>query len=73
MAILRSFIFLDQLQPQTMCYLGSWIKGSLPRRNMAAQIIECDRHVLVLVAETKRSVFIFDSAEKSGPTLMPVS
>ncbi len=40
MAILRSFIFLDQLQPQTMCYLGSWIKGSLPRRNMAAQIIE---------------------------------
>nr|MBP9173154.1 BMC domain-containing protein [Hyphomicrobiales bacterium] len=24
----------------TMCYLGSWIKGSLPRRNMAAQIIE---------------------------------
>lgn len=40
MAPLRSFIFLDQLQPQTMCYLGSWIKGSLPRRNMAAQIIE---------------------------------
>lgn len=40
MATLRSFIFLDQLQPQTMCYLGSWIKGSLPRRGMAAQIIE---------------------------------
>ena len=40
MATLRSFIFLDQLQLQTMCYLGSWIKGSLPRRNMAAQIIE---------------------------------
>jgi ethanolamine utilization microcompartment shell protein EutS len=40
MATLRSFIFLDQLQPQTMCYLGSWIKGSLPRRYMAAQIIE---------------------------------
>jgi ethanolamine utilization microcompartment shell protein EutS len=40
MATLRSFIFLDQLQPQTMCYLGSWIRGSLPRRNMAAQIIE---------------------------------
>ena len=40
MATLRSFIFLDQLQPQTMCCLGSWIKGSLPRRNMAAQIIE---------------------------------
>ena len=40
MAVLRSFIFIDQLQPQTMCYLGAWIRGSLPRTNMAAQIIE---------------------------------
>lgn len=40
MTALRSHIFIDQLQPQTMCYLGSWIKGSLPRTNMAAQIIE---------------------------------
>ncbi|MGP4024164.1 BMC domain-containing protein [Actinomadura sp. 3N407] len=40
MAELRSFIFIDQLQPQTMCYLGTWIRGSLPRTNMAAQIIE---------------------------------
>ena len=40
MAELRSFIFIDQLQPQTMCYLGTWIKGSLPRSNVAAQIIE---------------------------------
>ncbi len=40
MAELRSFIFLDQLQPQTMCYLGTWIKGSPPRADMAAQIIE---------------------------------
>ncbi len=40
MATLRSFIFIDQLQAQTMCTLGSWIKGSLPRTNMAAQIIE---------------------------------
>lgn len=40
MATLRSFIFIDQLQPQTMCYLGTWIRGALPRRNMAAQIIE---------------------------------
>ena len=40
MAELRSFIFLDQLQPQTMCYLGTWIKGSLPRADMAAQVIE---------------------------------
>jgi ethanolamine utilization microcompartment shell protein EutS len=40
MASLRSFIFLDQLQPQTLCYLGTWIRGMLPRSNMAAQIIE---------------------------------
>ena len=40
MAELRSFIFLDSLQPQTMCYLGTWIRGSLPRAGMAAQIIE---------------------------------
>jgi len=40
MAELRSFIFLDQLQPQTMCALGTWIRGSLPRSRMAAQIIE---------------------------------
>jgi ethanolamine utilization microcompartment shell protein EutS len=39
-AELRSFIFIDQLQPQTMCYLGSWVKGSLPRSNVAAQVIE---------------------------------
>ncbi len=31
MAELRSFIFIDRLQPQTMSYLGSWIKGTLPR------------------------------------------
>lgn len=40
MATLRSSIFIDRLQPQTMCYLGTWIRGSLPRSNMAAQIIE---------------------------------
>lgn len=40
MAELRSFIFIDQLQPQTMCYLGSWIRGRLPRAGMAAQVIE---------------------------------
>jgi hypothetical protein len=42
-AELRSFIFLDQLQPQTMCYLGSWIRGRLPRAGMAAQVIEVAR------------------------------
>ena len=40
MAELRSFIFLDQLQPQTLSYLATWIRGSLPRSRMAAQIIE---------------------------------
>lgn len=40
MAEIRSFIFIDQLQPQTTCYLGTWIKGTLPRANMSAQIIE---------------------------------
>ena len=40
MAELRSFIFIDQLQPRTLCYLGSFIRGVLPRSNMAAQIIE---------------------------------
>lgn len=37
---LRSFIFIDRLQPQTMCYLGTWIKGSLPTAHAAAQIVE---------------------------------
>ncbi|OBF39612.1 hypothetical protein A5724_07995 [Mycobacterium sp. ACS1612] len=40
MAELRSFIFIDRLQPQTMSYLGTWIKGALPRADVAAQIIE---------------------------------
>lgn len=40
MGELRSFIFLDQLQPQTLCYISTWMRGSLPRANMAAQIIE---------------------------------
>ena len=40
MAELRSFIFIDQLQPQTMSTLATWIRGSLPRSRMAAQIIE---------------------------------
>lgn len=40
MAELRSFIFIDQLQPQTLAYLATWMRGSLPRQRMAAQIIE---------------------------------
>jgi ethanolamine utilization microcompartment shell protein EutS len=39
-AELRSFIFIDRLQPQTMSYLGTWIRGALPRAHVAAQIIE---------------------------------
>ena len=40
MAELRSFIFLDQLQPQTLAYLATWMRGRLPRARVAAQIIE---------------------------------
>jgi ethanolamine utilization microcompartment shell protein EutS len=40
MSTLRSFIFIDRLQPQTLCHLGTWIRGSLPRAGMAAQVIE---------------------------------
>ena len=40
MADIRSYIFIDQLQPKTMCYLGSWIRGYLPKTNMAAMVIE---------------------------------
>src|SRR4051794_11758796 len=40
MASLRSYIFIDQLQPRTMCYLGSFCRGFLPRANMAALVIE---------------------------------
>jgi ethanolamine utilization microcompartment shell protein EutS len=40
MATIRSYIFVDQLQPKTMCYLGSFARGFLPRRNMAAIVIE---------------------------------
>jgi len=40
MAELRSFIFIDQLQPQTLAYVATWMRGSLPRARMAAQIIE---------------------------------
>ena len=40
MASLRASIFVDRLQPQVLCYLGSWIRGTLPRAGMAAQVIE---------------------------------
>ena len=71
LATLRSYIFIDQLQPQTMCYLGTWIRGSLPRTNMAAQIIEVapglDNEALTDVAlKTARSSIILAAAAHDG-------
>lgn len=40
MTDLRASIFIDQLQPQTLAYIATWMRGSLPRSRMAAQIIE---------------------------------
>ena len=40
MATIRSYIFIDQLQPKTMCYLGAFVRGFLPRTNMAALVVE---------------------------------
>ncbi len=40
MTDLRASIFIDQLQPQTLAYLSTWMRGSLPRARMAAQIVE---------------------------------
>ena len=40
MADLRTSIFIDQLQPQTLAYISTWMRGYLPRLRMAAQIVE---------------------------------
>lgn len=40
MTELRAFIFIDQLQPQTLAYTATWMRGTLPRARMAAQVIE---------------------------------
>jgi len=37
---LRASIFIDQLQPQTLAYIATWMRGTLPRLRMAAQIVE---------------------------------
>src|SRR5499433_1934641 len=50
MAELRSFIFLDKLQPQTMCYLGTWVRGRLPRLTDVA-LKEADVQAGILVVE----------------------
>ena len=40
MTTLRASIFIDQLQPQTLSYIATWMRGTLPRLRMAAQIVE---------------------------------
>jgi ethanolamine utilization microcompartment shell protein EutS len=37
---IRASIFIDQLQPQTLAFVSTWMRGSLPRARMAAQIVE---------------------------------
>ena len=31
MTELRASIFIDQLQPQTLAYIATWMRGTLPR------------------------------------------
>ncbi|MBT6545704.1 MAG: hypothetical protein HOL77_16835, partial [Rhodobacteraceae bacterium] len=40
MTDLRASIFINQLQPQTLAYVATWMRGTLPRLRMAAQIVE---------------------------------
>src|SRR6056297_620516 len=40
MTDLRASIFIDRLQPQTLAYISTWMRGTLPRLRMAAQIVE---------------------------------
>ena len=40
MTDLRASIFIDQLPPQTLAYISTWMRGTLPRLRMAAQIVE---------------------------------
>lgn len=40
MTELRASIFIDQLQPQTLAYIATWMRGTLPRLRMASQIVE---------------------------------
>lgn len=40
MTNIRASIFIDQLQPQTLAYISTWMRGTLPRLRMAAQIVE---------------------------------
>lgn len=40
MTELRASIFIDQFQPQTLAYISTWMRGTLPRARMAGQIVE---------------------------------
>ena len=40
MTELRASIFIDQLQPQVLAYVSTWMRGMLPRARMASQIVE---------------------------------
>jgi hypothetical protein len=48
MTDLRASIFIDQLQPQTLAYISTWMRGTLPRLRMAAQIVEIAPGLLVV-------------------------
>ena len=65
MSDLRSFIFLDQLQPQTLAYVASWMRGVLPRRNMAAQIIEIAPLAYMRGRTLHNSFMILDEAQNA--------
>lgn len=40
MTELRSYVFIDRLQPRTLCYLGATSKGSLPRSEMSTLLLD---------------------------------
>jgi len=62
-AELRSSIFIDQVQPQTLSYMSSWMRGSLPRARVAAQIIEVAPG---LVIEALTDIAVKHSDVKAG-------
>ena len=58
MAKLRSYIFIDQLQAGTMCYLGSFCRGFLPRivdHQLVPSLLQVGRHVPAHVPQSDPS------------------
>ena len=53
MTELRASIFIDQLQPQTLSYLSTWMRGTLPRSRMKL-ITETIEDIEVLTEATKK-------------------